>query len=350
MIDLTIDSISEEGSGTHDALLVFYGADTYDKIQYQDQNLGRQRKYPSRKNGLGFDTARLRREKNWVCPVRTLQDVQPTWDKDMYMKSPPLCFDEAVRRNWAQDSFSECLLYGFPLLEDVVFYRPRNYTGAASACFMKAVAYLVYGHHSFYLRVQAEHLQHFGDVLEWEDHPRHREYTRLNEDFHSATIQTGQVYVETRANYFQLLSIPQIWMPLNMFDVTADLYNLFIVVYAIRKSGAGEDGSFIVTDIKTMGSYNARHVFLLFTGDHFQPMVPNDFLASEFTFPRITYENVKSFPNSDNSDQGKSSVDLRWRKDGLRIIDRSEGALPVDHVFYRETLRTTMTGSYEQQS
>lgn len=344
-----MDSSSEEGSGTRDALLDFYGADTYDKIKYQDQNMGRQKKYPSRKNGLGFDTARLRRENNWVCPVRTLQDIQPTWNKAMYMKSPPLFFDEAVRRNWREDRFPECLLYGFPLLEDVVFYRPGNYRGAASACFMKAVAYLVYGDQSFYLRVQAEHLQHFGDVLEWEDHPRHQEYTRLNEDFHSATIETGQVYVVTRANYFQLLSIPHTWMPLNMFDITADLYNLFIVVYEIRKSRPGEDGTFTVTDIKTMGSYNARHVFLLFTGDHFQPMVPNDFLASEFTFPRVTYENVKSFPNSNDSDQGKSSVDLRWRKDGNRIIDRSEGALPVDHVFYRETLRTAMTGSYEQQ-
>lgn len=339
------DSSDGEGNGSAADPLTFYGqqgasqAEAAEKIKYQDQNLARQGKYPSRQNGLGFDMARLRFESNWADTVRTVQDAEPTWDHDMYMTNPPLGFDEAVSRNWSQDASQGGLKYGFPLTGDVVFFHPGNYTGAKSACFFKALGYLVYGHHTFYMRVQAEHLQYYGDVLEWEDHPRHKVYKRMNKKFYDTQIDTpsgNDIY--TVANFFQLLSIPQIWMPLDMLDVTADLYNLFIVVYTIQ----GNE----ITEVSTKGSYNARHVCLLFNGFHYQPMVPNEFLASEFTFPRVTYNNVEKLPSWGETDEGKSSIDLRWRSTWGPGLDRKKGALPVDHVFYKQTLKSAMTGSY----
>ncbi|KAH8750616.1 hypothetical protein F5883DRAFT_694014 [Diaporthe sp. PMI_573] len=339
------DDSDGEGKGSAADLLTFYGqkgaSQAAERIKYQDQNLAHQGIYPSRRNGLGFDMARLRRDNNWADTVGTVQDAEPTWDQDMYMANPPLGFDEAVSRNWAQDAHPDCLRHGFPLVENVDFYRPRNYDGARSACFFKALGYLVYGNHTFYMRVQAEHLQYYGDVLEWEDHPRHQLYKRMNKKFYNTQVSTPTAEVPTIANFFQLLSIPQIWMPLDMLDVTADLYNLFIVVYTIERN--------IITEVSTKGSYNARHVFLLFNGDHYQPMVPNEYLASEFTFPRVTYHNVKSLPWSGNTDRDKSSIDLRWRRTWGPALDRKMGALPVDHVFYKETLRTAMTGTYQQQ-
>lgn len=348
-----------EQSGSPAALRRFYGqqgvqpARADEMMRYQDQSLGRQNKYPSRRNGLGFDMARLRRDKAWADPIRTLQDVQPSWDHGMFMRNPPLGFDEAVSRNWTQDSSQTSLLFNFPMLGNVVFYRAMNYGGARSACFFKALAYLVYGDQSLYQRVQSEHLQHYSDVLEWEDHPRHQLYTMMNQKFYSTTISTANTNstlnseVGTLANFFQLLSIPQAWMPLDMLDVTADLYNLFIVVYTINESSTRTHP--LVTEVNVKGSYNARHVFLLFNGFHYQPMVPNEFLASEFTFPRVTYENVKGLPWSRDTDQGKSSVDLRWRITWGSNLNRRKGALPVDHVFYRESLRIAMTGNYSQQ-
>lgn len=321
-----------------------------EKIKYQDHSLARENKYPSRQNGMGFDMARLRHDMGWTSAVQTLQDVQPTWDQGMFMENPPLGFDEAVSRNWSQDRASNCLLSGFPMLEDVVMYRAMNYGGAKSACFFKALAYLVYGDQSLYQRVQSEHLQHYSDVLEWEDHPRHEMYAELNKQFWTTTISTEASYannrpsrdVETVANTYQILSIPQAWMPLDLLDITADLYNLFIVVYTIKESQSQDQP--LVTEVSVKGSYNARHVFLLFNGFHYQPMVPNEFLASEFTFPRVTYESLKALPWSRPTDQGKSSINLRWRNSWGNSLDRRIGTLPVDHVFYRETLRTVMTG------
>ena len=346
------------GGGSVAALRVFYGqqgaepARADEMVRYQDHSLARQNKYPSRKNGLGFDMAQLRRDKAWPETVRTPQDIQTSWDHGMFMRKPPLGFDEAVSRNWVNDSSPTSLLLGFPLLGDVVFFRPTNHGGARSACFFKALAYLVYGDQSLYSRVQAEHLQHYTDVLEWEDHPRHQLYTRMNQKFYDTIISTDATNsldreVNTVANFFQLLSIPQIWMPLDMLDVTADLYNLFIVVFTIVESTTLLQPQ--VIQVSAKGFYNSRHVFLLFNGFHYQPMVPNEYLASEFTFPRLTYENIKGHPSSGHTGGGRSSVDLRWRNTWGPGLDRRKGALPVDHVFYRESLRTAMTGSYLQQ-
>lgn len=351
-----LDSDSDDDGG-HEArdlsladALAFYGqqgqerATAISMTKYQDPNLALQGKYPSRRNGFGFDMDQLRRDTNWAVPSDA--QVTATWDKDTFASSPPLGLEDAVTRNWSNDLWSGGLLRGLPLVEEVEFFHPGNYTGASSACFFKALAYLVYGDHTFNQRVQAEHLQYYGDVLEWADHPRYQLYKRMNRKFYDTVVTANGTDVSTVGNFFQLLSIPQAWIPLDLLDVSADLYNLFIVVYTIRRRA---NLPAEVTEVSTKGSYNARHVCLLFNGFHYQPMVPNEFLASEFTFPRITYENVRSLPSSGDTDQGKASIDLRWRNTWGRGLDRKKGALPVDHVFYVQTLTTTMRGSYPPQ-
>ncbi|KAJ0113968.1 hypothetical protein J7T55_010212 [Diaporthe amygdali] len=353
------DDDDDQGNGPPQNMFAFYGqqgADTTTAmamVRYQDHRLFDANKYPSRQNGLGFDMAQLRRDTGWANNVNSLQDVQPAWDRAMFMSEAPLGFDEAVSRNWTRDSFQSSLLRGFPMVRDVLFYRPGNYDGARSACFFKALSYCVYGDHTFYQRVQAEHLYHYSEILDWNDHPRHRLYKRMNQKYYDTIISAGQREVATVANFFQLLSIPNIWMPLDMLDVTADLYNLFIVVYTIRDTRSASSGSRLsrpeVTEVSTKGSYNARHIFLLFDGFHYQPMVPNEFLASEFTFPRVTYENTIGLPSSSVADQGKASVDLRWRNTWGPGLNRRKGHLPVDHVFYTQSLRIVMTGTYPSQ-
>lgn len=180
---VVLDDDDGDGGGAQGAsaaaLRLFYGQtgarpDRADEMmRYQDHSLARQNKHPSPQNGFGFDMDRLRRDRAWASPIRTAEDAQPAWDHAMFMDYPPLGFDEAVSRNWTQDGSSAAsLLYGFPMLGDVVFFRAMNYRGARSACMFKALAYLVYGDQSLYQRVQAEHLQHFSEVVQWEDHPR----------------------------------------------------------------------------------------------------------------------------------------------------------------------------------
>jgi hypothetical protein len=342
---IIISDSDEEEASSDVNLLQFYGLtgassdSAAGRMKYQDLDLGRKKKYPSRTNGLGFDMATLRSEYDWPGSERTAEDTEASWNLAMYMTIPPLGFDEVVSREWAQDAGSGGLVYGFPLTGDVVFFRPGNYTGARAACFFKAVGYFVYGTHKFYQRVQAEHLQYFGDVLEWEDHPRHQLYNMMNAKFYETLVEVNrESHVPTVANFFQLLSIPHIWMPLDMLDVTADLYNLFIMVYTINDKHE-------IIEVSAKGSYNARHICLLFDGHHFQPMVPNEFLASEFTLPRITYNNTRGLPLLTGKDIDKSSIDLACRNTWRSRLDRTKGALPVDHVFYKETLKDVMTGT-----
>lgn len=89
--------------------------------------------------------------------------------------SVPKPFEVSLQQDWLRDrdvGAGARLIRGLPMMEDVVFYRAGNYLGLASNCFWKAVAYHVYGHHSFDVRVKAEHLEYFSEVLQWPQHPK----------------------------------------------------------------------------------------------------------------------------------------------------------------------------------
>lgn len=244
----------------------------------------------------------------------------------------PAPLEAAIVKYWLADA-PPGLVRGFPLVEEVVFAVQPNVAGEPSNCFFKTVAFHVYGDGAYHPRVKAEHLQHFHEVLQWSDHPRHQLYLRMNRRFYTTTAGTRQ----TVANLYQMLTVPRIYTALDLFDVTADLYNLFIVVYTL------DDNT--VTGVTTKGSYNARHIFICHVnGNHFQPMVPNDYFASEFQLPRITCQSTLDLPMTSRRHRNRHALDHSWRNAWAGDLDRRHGPLPVEHVFYSTALGHVMRG------
>ncbi|KAK3290160.1 uncharacterized protein B0H64DRAFT_453130 [Chaetomium fimeti] len=199
------------------------------------------------------------------------------------------------------------LFKGFPLVEDVVFVKHPNYWQrlevhrklvASGQCYWLAIALLVYGNASFWLRVKAEHLNYAEKVLGNPKHPRHAFYSRENQGF-MATKATGPTEKGGTcrswpgvANLWERLHIPGCWTSEDMCQLTADVYGVFLVLYKFDSS-TNPRWKNKVYDMKTYGAYNSRHIFLCYTGEnHYQPMVPNEFYASEFRLPRLTLQNT----------------------------------------------------------
>lgn len=130
--------------------------------------------YPS-PGALRFDMVRLRRKVG--TRQRTDQQVADIMRSQLWgtATSVPRTFEDSLQQNWLKDAAVGAgarLIRGLPLMEDVVFFRTGNYMGTRSNCFWKAVAYQVYGDHSFDVRVKAEHLEYFSEVLRWPQHPK----------------------------------------------------------------------------------------------------------------------------------------------------------------------------------
>ena len=210
------------------------------------------------------------------------------------------------------------LIKGLPLIEEVSFLRVPNYEGEPGECLWKAVAFHIYGDWRYYARVKAEHLVHFSRVLDEPTHPRFDDYQRLNQTWYTTKTspKRGMEVIDTVANFYQVLNIPGIYAPLEMFMVPADLYGVFLVIYTMT---ADHEISFVTT----RGSYNSRHLFILFVNDnHFQPLVPNEFLASEFTLPRITTDSTPGYPGAPslNTKKRKDSRAHPWRKGPFKEV------------------------------
>lgn len=275
----------------------------------------------------------------------TEESVYQEYIRQNFTNEAPLSLDKAIITHWLPEGGG--LYRGFPMVEKTVFFAADNYAGLQSNCFFKAVAYQVYGSWKFDARVKAEHLQYFSDILKWPAHPRHEMYTRLNEWFYESYVsQTqgrgesggrGRSSIELAANFYQLLTIPNCYMPMDMFEVTADLYNLFIVIYTVNT----ED---VVTEMITKGSYNARHVFMLYQGKHFQPMVPNGYYASEFQLPRVTHYSTLNYPLTSSRDRDAHTLDHVYRTRCRITADRKPGPPPVDVVFYKKTIAAVVNG------
>ncbi|KUI55119.1 hypothetical protein VP1G_02534 [Cytospora mali] len=295
--------------------------------------------YPSPTSGLRFDVAQLRRDIAGNSRVRQ-REIDEAYSAQNFAYSAPLPFEEAITRNWLAEAPE--LVRGFPMVEEVEFLLQPNMAGASSNCFFKAVALVVYGDHTFYGRVKAEHLQLFDVALRWE-HPRHGLYHQMNARFYSTVVTGPGGARRTVANIYQMLTVPSMYTALDVFDITADLYNLFIVVYTL-------DGNNEVTNVTTMGSYNARHVFICHVdGNHFKPMIPNEYYASEFQLPRITYQSTRGYPMTSRRDENKHALDHSWRNRWAGKLDRRQGALPVEHAFYQTTLTSVMRGTQLRQ-
>lgn len=96
--------------------------------------------------------------------------------RSQLFQSKVLSFEDSLQTFWLADrtvgALGTRLLKGFPMMEDVVFYRAGNFGGIPSNCFWKAVAYQVYGDLQYDIRVKAEHLKYFSDILSSPGHPR----------------------------------------------------------------------------------------------------------------------------------------------------------------------------------
>ncbi|KAB5576467.1 hypothetical protein GE09DRAFT_930897, partial [Coniochaeta sp. 2T2.1] len=276
----------------------------------------REGQWPGPRVGLRIDLAKFRRDHNWPDgDIRATFDLEfrsaganlyncPSTDQDVGLSK------DAEDDGWQLGKIDaktgiplKCdLIKGLPLVEDVVFVKHDNYNGRRGipdgVCYWAALATLLYGDPGFWLRVKAEHLEHFAQVLESKKNPRHAYYKQLNEAWHETIASPGKQHDGTKKrfgsrlnlNMWQILGLPNVYVPIDMVDVTADLYGLYLVVYSYNHpQDEAKQGK--VYDLRARGAYNARHLGLIFANDnHFQPIVPNEYIHWEFKFPRITKE------------------------------------------------------------
>lgn len=216
------------------------------------------------------------------------------------------------------------LFKGFPMVEDVVFVKHPNYWQrpedhpklfASGQCYWLAIALLIYGNASFWLRVKAEHLGYVEKILANPNHPRHAFHSRENQSS-MKTQATGPAGKkgEGTTNLWERLHIPGCWTNEDMCQVTADVYGVFLVLYKFDAPKTNPLWENKIYDMKAYGAYNNRHIFLCYSvshslitptahcanlpsqhENHFQPMVPNDFYAYEFKLPRLTLQNTKKY-------------------------------------------------------
>ena len=209
------------------------------------------------------------------------------------------------------------LLRGFPLVERVRFLAPANRGEPSGDCYWRAVAAHMYGGDAegHWDLVKAEHLGLVYHVLaSGPGHPRHALYAdHLNARFFDTASSAlaagadgvpggdggGWGGVSFKANLWQVLHLAHAWTPALMQQVTADLYGVCLVTFsiALRRRASSSSGAVgaarkevVVTETTMRGPYNARHIFLLYdsNSNHFQPLLPADYIASEFQYPRPT--------------------------------------------------------------
>lgn len=230
--------------------------------------------WPSPTTSLRFDVARFKKNNGWAADMETTCEVELcAATADLY--ADPAGDQEAMihaaawGKGGAQGSKQRkgFLLRGFPMVEDVVFMRNFNYWGGVSsgACYWSTLALLIYGDPSAWLRVKSEHLKHFERVLRSPKNPRHKVYRELNEKWYRTTAGSiGGKAVDRGAfdvNLWQVLNLPGVYVPMSMTDITADLYNVFMVVFSYDN---GQHPN-TVYETRMRGAYNSRHLFLLYT-------------------------------------------------------------------------------------
>ncbi|OIW32497.1 hypothetical protein CONLIGDRAFT_668188 [Coniochaeta ligniaria NRRL 30616] len=304
--------------------------------------------WPSPSVGLRFDLDRFRDDFGWPA-----EDVKSVFaaefaegGKDFY--ADPFADQDAglasdlTQTGWqlgAREPTKVMLIRNLPLVEDVVFVRHDNMCGdrgiTRGTCYWTAMATHLYGDARYWLRLKAEHLEHFAEVLNNRDHPRHDHYTQLNEKRYMAAASPGpgkktagsKIFV----NLWQVLNLPGVYTPMAILDVTANLFGLYLVVYSYHlraEPGQTKPGPYEQKVYQTIarGAYNARHLGLIFAnGNHFQPIIPNDYVHWEFKFPRFTQDSTAGFPSTGKKD----GIEHPWRSEFKRQL----APAIVDHGF-----------------
>ncbi|KAK6615582.1 hypothetical protein H4I95_00734 [Botrytis cinerea] len=147
-----------------------------------------------------------------------------------------------------------------PFVEDATVFYPSKIPGSGD-CFFGAVSMALYGTTMYWHYTKYCHLWFFRYVLTHPAHPRHSFYWHIN----SIGDANGQM------NTWHRLSTPHAWQLSALFNVTADIYNLFVVLYEAPQA------------IDLFGQYNATHVFFhLINRNHYESLIPKD---NEVLFP-----------------------------------------------------------------
>jgi hypothetical protein len=199
-------------------------------------------------------------------------------------------FQEPDWKDYLPQRTRNPLLYkGFPMVEDVVFIKHPNYWDEndvgkdieSGQCYWLAVALLLYGNASAWLRVKAEHLSYLENVLRKPDHPRHAFYARANQAYtHTGATGPGGMAWTGDVNLWEKLLIPGCWANEDLCRLTADVYSVFLVLYKYDSDGNNPKWMNKVYDMKTFGSYNTRHIFMCyFVGLHPFPLYRTSMLT-----------------------------------------------------------------------
>jgi hypothetical protein len=208
------------------------------------------------------------------------------------------------------------LTRGFPLMEDVDFAVFGNRHGGFD-CYWDAVAMLLYGDPERGVRVKAEHLDFLDLVLRNEKHPMHERFRKLNANFYKTQVALAGAQ---HLNLFQSLHVRGCWTNAIMAEVTAAAYGVFVVLFSVQDQK--------VTEVAMRGAYGSRHIFLVFSGgNHFQPMVPNEFYWWEFQCPRLLPEDVEFYDARKKRRDKESSVGLSWRNEHKGLV---APPMPID--------------------
>lgn len=233
-------------------------------------------------------------------------------------------------------SDSYYLMKGFPLVENVEFLVNKNIATPSGDCYWRTISFCLYGSPDHWDRVKADHIHYLHHVLSHKHHDRHELYMELNEKFFntSSSNSKGQVLREFTANMYQSLHMAHTWTPATIEQVTADLYNVCLIVFT------RDPNTNYISETAVRGSYNARHIFLQFVdGNHFQPMVPNEFKPSEFRYPRVTVDKTATYGNAPKATSTKTTLEHPWRNDFTRVVP---GPVPYFVDFDRESARNLM--------
>ncbi|TGO34885.1 hypothetical protein BHYA_0178g00170 [Botrytis hyacinthi] len=146
-----------------------------------------------------------------------------------------------------------------PFMEDAIFYPSR--IPASGDCFFGSVSMALYGTTLYWHYTKYCHLWFFRYVLTHPAHPRYDFYWSLN----SWGDSDGEM------NMWHRLNTPHAWQSSQLFNITADIYNLFIVLYEAPNT------------IDLFGQYNATHMFFhLINRNHYESLIPED---NEIQFP-----------------------------------------------------------------
>ncbi|KAI0132025.1 hypothetical protein BJ170DRAFT_227949 [Xylariales sp. AK1849] len=227
--------------------------------------------------------------------------------------------ETAIKESWCKGG-KYTVMMGYPLIENVQFIVPTNSGMPDGDCYWRAIAFCMHGSDKDWALVKAEHLAYVHHVLSHAEHARCGLYTELNRKFFrtSSTADGGASFM---ANLWQVLHMAHAWTPSVMQQVTADLYNVCVIAFT-------KDERFNITETTMRGSFNSRHIFLQFTnGNHFQPMCTNEYLPSEFRYPRISVETTVKFANAPKATSKKTALEHPWRNDFTSSVPG-----PVPHV------------------